>query len=151
MSNQASFSFHKLGLIRCINLRVYQCDGFVTGYLDFTHSQFSYSDWGVGVTHVHNASICYYTDYREPYNSPEPYARTMFWWQALAARLAFILVFDRLVYMSQTMIKTLIPRTPKKIQLKMKKASYLARQAFLKQTLLENYAPTLPNPEVNAQ
>jgi len=38
--------------------------------------------------------ICRYPDYREPPDSPNKYEYTIMYWHILAARLAFIVVFE---------------------------------------------------------
>lgn len=38
--------------------------------------------------------ICRYSDYREAPDSPTKYAYTIMFWHILAARLAFIVVFE---------------------------------------------------------
>lgn len=46
--------------------------------------------WPHFVIFLHNR----YRDYREPPDSAEPYSYTLQFWHVLAARLAFIIVFE---------------------------------------------------------
>jgi hypothetical protein len=43
-------------------------------------------------------TICRYPDYREPPDSPNKYNYTDLFWHILAARLAFVVVFEVFIY-----------------------------------------------------
>ncbi|KAI1883858.1 hypothetical protein AGOR_G00236360 [Albula goreensis] len=71
---------------------------------------------------------CRYRDYREPPDSTEPYSYTLQFWHVLAARLAFIIVFEHLVFTIKTLIAYLIPDLPKDLRDRMRREKYLIQE-----------------------
>uniref|UniRef100_A0A8C9XRW5 Anoctamin n=1 Tax=Sander lucioperca TaxID=283035 RepID=A0A8C9XRW5_SANLU len=71
---------------------------------------------------------CKYRDYREPPDSAEPYAYTLQFWHVLAARLAFIIVFEHMVFSIKTLIAYLIPDLPKDLRDRMRREKYLIQE-----------------------
>ncbi|XP_059142101.1 anoctamin-7-like isoform X3 [Physella acuta] len=68
---------------------------------------------------------CRYRDYREPDGN-----HTMFYWKLLAVRLAFVIVFEHVVFGICKMIDILVPDIPETLELKIKRERYLAKQAL---------------------
>uniref|UniRef100_A0A8P4KKZ2 Anoctamin n=1 Tax=Dicentrarchus labrax TaxID=13489 RepID=A0A8P4KKZ2_DICLA len=71
---------------------------------------------------------CRYRDYREPPDSAEPYSYTLQFWHVLAARLAFIIVFEHMVFAIKTLIAYLIPDLPKDLRDRMRREKYLIQE-----------------------
>ncbi|XP_070976763.1 anoctamin-4-like [Oncorhynchus clarkii lewisi] len=72
---------------------------------------------------------CRYRDYREPPDSPgEPYSYTLQFWHVLAARLAFIIVFEHMVFTIKNLIAYLIPDLPKDLRDRMRREKYLIQE-----------------------
>uniref|UniRef100_A0A8B9H606 Anoctamin n=1 Tax=Astyanax mexicanus TaxID=7994 RepID=A0A8B9H606_ASTMX len=71
---------------------------------------------------------CRYRDYRAPPWSSEPYEFTLQFWHVLAARLAFIIVFEHLVFGIKTFIAHLIPDMPKDLCERMRREKYLMQE-----------------------
>ncbi|XP_069760569.1 anoctamin-4-like isoform X3 [Narcine bancroftii] len=69
-----------------------------------------------------------YRDYREPPNSKHPYTYTIQFWHVLAARLAFIIVFEHLVFSIKTLIAYMIPDLPKNLRDRMRREKYLIQE-----------------------
>uniref|UniRef100_A0A8C5CAY3 Anoctamin n=1 Tax=Gadus morhua TaxID=8049 RepID=A0A8C5CAY3_GADMO len=72
--------------------------------------------------------FCRYRDYREPPVSADPYSYTLQFWHVLAARLAFIIVFEHLVFAIKTLIAYLIPDLPKDLRDRMRREKYLIQE-----------------------
>ncbi|XP_056131795.1 anoctamin-4-like [Lampris incognitus] len=72
--------------------------------------------------------FCRYRDYREPPDSTEPYSYTLQFWHVLAARLAFIIVFEHMVFAIKTLIAYLIPDLPKDLRDRMRREKYLIQE-----------------------
>uniref|UniRef100_A0A669CM26 Anoctamin n=1 Tax=Oreochromis niloticus TaxID=8128 RepID=A0A669CM26_ORENI len=70
----------------------------------------------------------WYRDYREPPDSAEPYSYTLQFWHVLAARLAFIIVFEHMVFAIKTLIAYLIPDLPKDLRDRMRREKYLIQE-----------------------
>ncbi|XP_044311230.1 anoctamin-4 [Varanus komodoensis] len=71
---------------------------------------------------------CRYRDYRDPPHSPVPYGYTLQFWHVLAARLAFIIVFEHLVFSIKHLISYLIPDLPKDLRDRMRREKYLIQE-----------------------
>ncbi|XP_063053970.1 anoctamin-3 [Engraulis encrasicolus] len=72
--------------------------------------------------------FCRYRDYRAPPWSSEPYEFTLQFWHVLAARLAFIIVFEHLVFGIKSFIAYLIPDMPKDLCDRMRREKYLMQE-----------------------
>uniref|UniRef100_A0A3B3VFZ9 Anoctamin n=1 Tax=Poecilia latipinna TaxID=48699 RepID=A0A3B3VFZ9_9TELE len=71
---------------------------------------------------------CRYRDYRaSPWSTP-PYEFTLQFWHVLAARLAFIIVFEHLVFGIKSFIAYLIPDMPKDLCDRMRREKYLMQE-----------------------
>uniref|UniRef100_A0A3P9IU75 Anoctamin n=1 Tax=Oryzias latipes TaxID=8090 RepID=A0A3P9IU75_ORYLA len=80
---------------------------------------------------VNNSSMsryCRYRDYRAPPWSSVPYKFTLQFWHVLAARLAFIIVFEHLVFGIKSFIAYLIPDMPKDLCDRMRREKYLMQE-----------------------
>ncbi|KAM5170171.1 anoctamin-4 [Mantella aurantiaca] len=75
-----------------------------------------------------HVKYCRYRDYRNPPHGPEPYAYTLQFWHVLAARLAFIIVFEHLVFCIKNLISYLIPDLPKDLRDRMRREKYLIQE-----------------------
>ena len=68
------------------------------GYVNFTLAYFNVSDFQVGTgplnTTFGDVSVCRYEEFRNPPNHEFPYKRPMIYWKILAARLAFIVIYQ---------------------------------------------------------
>uniref|UniRef100_A0A671LIL7 Anoctamin n=1 Tax=Sinocyclocheilus anshuiensis TaxID=1608454 RepID=A0A671LIL7_9TELE len=101
------------------------------GYLNNSLSVFDMGELKNGSYHPR------YRDYRAPPWSPEPYDFTLQFWHVLAARLAFIIVFEHLVFGIKTFIAHMIPDMPKDLCDRMRREKYLM-QEMMYETELEH-------------
>ncbi|KAJ0056463.1 hypothetical protein NL108_008042, partial [Boleophthalmus pectinirostris] len=78
----------------------YSEDGSMTGFVNHTLSYFNVSDFQQGTAPLqpnnlgYRVEICRYKDYREPHWSNNKYELSKEFWAILAARLAFVIVFQ---------------------------------------------------------
>uniref|UniRef100_A0A4W3JJL9 Anoctamin n=1 Tax=Callorhinchus milii TaxID=7868 RepID=A0A4W3JJL9_CALMI len=93
--------------------------GYVNGSLSF----FNVSEFGTQGT-----GYCRYRDYRAPPWDPNRYEFTLQFWHVLAARLAFIIVFEHLVFGIKSFIAYLIPDMPKDLCDRMRREKYLVQE-----------------------
>ncbi|XP_039647907.1 anoctamin-4-like isoform X3 [Perca fluviatilis] len=111
-------------------------EGCMIGYVNASLSVFRVSDFERRSQYRTNGSelfgqavkFCRYRDYREPPDSAEPYAYTLQFWHVLAARLAFIIVFEHMVFTIKTLIAYLIPDLPKDLRDRMRREKYLIQE-----------------------
>uniref|UniRef100_G3U2S5 Anoctamin n=1 Tax=Loxodonta africana TaxID=9785 RepID=G3U2S5_LOXAF len=69
-----------------------------------------------------------YRDYRGPPWSSKPYEFTLQYWHILAARLAFIIVFEHLVFGIKSFIAFLIPDVPQDLYDRIRREKYLVQE-----------------------
>ncbi|TMS02546.1 Anoctamin-4, partial [Larimichthys crocea] len=111
-------------------------EGCMMGYVNASLSVFRVSDFEkrsqprtTGAELLGEAvKYCRYRDYREPPDSAEPYSYTLQFWHVLAARLAFIIVFEHMVFAIKTLIAYLIPDLPKDLRDRMRREKYLIQE-----------------------
>ncbi len=74
--------------------------------------------------------FCYrrYPGYHE---TKHPYNVTKQYWHVIAARLAFVFVFQYVVYGVTKFVAYLVPDRPKLLELKIKREEFLAKEALL--------------------
>ncbi|KAK2151235.1 hypothetical protein LSH36_371g01026, partial [Paralvinella palmiformis] len=86
------------------------------GYVNFTLA------WAPNGT---LSEACRYQDFRDANGD-----FTKFYWQLLVVRLAFVIVFEHVVFFICRLIDILVPDVPTSLQLKIKRERYLAKQAL---------------------
>ncbi|XP_075693113.1 anoctamin-3 isoform X2 [Rhinoderma darwinii] len=101
----------------------YRHEKCLRGYVNSSLSIFDLSELGEGYT-----GYCRYRDYRAPPWSAVPYEFTLQFWHVLAARLAFIIVFEHLVFGIKSFIAYLIPDMPKDLCDRMRREKYLVQE-----------------------
>ncbi|KAF3688728.1 Anoctamin-3 Transmembrane protein 16C [Channa argus] len=105
----------------CVNKGHHHVDECLRGYMNSSLSVF---DMG----NSSQPRYCRYRDYRAPPWSPMPYEFTLQFWHVLAARLAFIIVFEHLVFGIKSFIAYLIPDMPKDLCDRMRREKYLMQE-----------------------
>ncbi|XP_069760568.1 anoctamin-4-like isoform X2 [Narcine bancroftii] len=108
----------------------------MVGYINASLSIFLVADFEPHFEPLSNSTdsfemevkYCRYRDYREPPNSKHPYTYTIQFWHVLAARLAFIIVFEHLVFSIKTLIAYMIPDLPKNLRDRMRREKYLIQE-----------------------
>ncbi|XP_029438253.1 anoctamin-3 isoform X2 [Rhinatrema bivittatum] len=101
----------------------YRQEKCLQGYVNSSLSVFDLSELGMGYS-----GYCRYRDYRAPPWSSKPYEFTLQFWHVLAARLAFIIVFEHLVFGIKSFIAYLIPDMPKDLCDRMRREKYLVQE-----------------------
>lgn len=67
--------------------------------------------------------------YRNPHNSPEPYSMSSVYWHVFAARLAFVVIFEHLVFTITAVMQFLIPDIPRELKTQMEREQLLENEA----------------------
>ncbi|XP_037695094.1 anoctamin-3 isoform X2 [Choloepus didactylus] len=88
----------------------------------------SLSFFDMNVLRMGKLGYCRYRDYRNPPWSSKPYEFTLQYWHILAARLAFIIVFEHLVFAIKSFIAFLIPDIPKDLNDRIRREKYLVQE-----------------------
>ncbi|CAH3023696.1 unnamed protein product [Porites evermanni] len=124
---------------RLVYRNSYSADGTLAGYVNNSLSYFNVSDWDtLNLTGEpddkyayqelnYTMDFCRYPGYHEPH---APYAVTKEYWHVIAARLAFVFVFQYVVYACTKFVAWLVPDRPKLLELKIKREEFLAKESL---------------------
>ncbi|XP_067325042.1 anoctamin-2 isoform X2 [Anolis sagrei] len=134
---------------RLVYQYAYSFNGTMHGFINHTLSYFNISDFKTG-TQPENSqfhqevSFCRFKDYREPPWSENQYEFSKQYWSVLAARLAFVIIFQNLVMFLSLLVDWMIPDIPKDISEQIKKEKSVLVDFFLKEEheklkLIENF------------
>uniref|UniRef100_A0AAQ5YG42 Anoctamin n=1 Tax=Amphiprion ocellaris TaxID=80972 RepID=A0AAQ5YG42_AMPOC len=124
---------------RLVYQYTYSPDGTMHGFINHTLSYFNVSDFQPGTDPLqpmhlgYPVDMCRYKDYREPPWSNTPYELSKEFWAILAARLAFVIVFQNVVMLMSDFVDWLIPDIPKDISLQIHKEKILMVELFMKE------------------
>lgn len=103
----------------------------LSGYILHSLSVFNTSDyreeWGAKTEK--DPETCQYRGYRMPYNSANAYDLSPVYWHVFAARLAFVVIFEHLVFIITAFMQFLIPDIPRELKTQMQREQLLAKEA----------------------
>ncbi|KAM9853899.1 anoctamin-5 [Aulostomus maculatus] len=124
---------------RLVYMYAYQPDGEINmkGYINNSLSVFNISE-------IHldnrpedgenpswfNSSIttCRYRDYRYPPGHEKRYTHTMQFWHILAAKLAFVIIMEHVVFLVKFFVAWMIPDVPADVRARVKRERYLVQE-----------------------
>uniref|UniRef100_A0A6J0USS5 Anoctamin n=1 Tax=Pogona vitticeps TaxID=103695 RepID=A0A6J0USS5_9SAUR len=122
-------------------------DSPMTGYINDSLSVFQISDFqeqNRPNSNPNNFTNCRYRDYRYPPDHEKKYAHTMQFWHILAAKMAFIIIMEHVVFIVKFFVAWMIPDVPDEVKAKVKREKYLTQKILheyelykLKQKLCE--------------
>ncbi|XP_029901756.1 anoctamin-2b [Myripristis murdjan] len=135
--NAFVISFTSDFIPRLVYQYMYSPSGTMHGFIDHTLSYFNVSNFKPG-TSPHSSllgdiTVCRYKDYREPPWSPEAYQFSKQYWCVLAARLAFVILFQNLVLFLSLLVAWVIPDVPKTVVEQLKREKTLLVDVFLRE------------------
>uniref|UniRef100_A0A8C5GYZ3 Anoctamin n=1 Tax=Gouania willdenowi TaxID=441366 RepID=A0A8C5GYZ3_GOUWI len=160
--NAFVISFTSDFIPRLVYQYTYSPDGTLHGFTNHTLAFFNVSDFQPGTDPLepmhlgYKVDMCRYKDYREPPWSTTPYDFSKEFWAILAARLAFVIVFQNVVMLMSDFVDWLIPDIPKDISLQMHKEKILMVELFMKEeqgkrlTMRERNTPQQPRSRPNS-
>ncbi|XP_044281493.1 anoctamin-5 isoform X2 [Varanus komodoensis] len=132
----------------------------MTGYINDSLSIFQISDFppeNQPDRDPVNFSTCRYRDYRYPPDHEKKYAHTMQFWHILAAKMAFIIIMEHVVFIVKFFVAWMIPDVPAEVKAKIKREKYLTQKILheyelnkLKQKLCEGRTDASMEKEVIA-
>ena len=83
-----------------------------------------YSSWILSPSPKnYTGTLCFYAQFRDTDGK-----LTMTYWEVLAMKLIFIVVFEHFVFAFAKLVDFLLPDMPKHLQIKLKRQKYLCRQ-----------------------
>uniref|UniRef100_A0AAQ5ZCS7 Anoctamin n=1 Tax=Amphiprion ocellaris TaxID=80972 RepID=A0AAQ5ZCS7_AMPOC len=112
---------------------VYYCSSLVTN----TSIPSNFSSSLVNNTSIpSNFSTCRYRDFRFPPGHPRQYEHNVYYWHVNAAKMAFIIVVEHIVYFTKFILSYMIPDVPYAVKEQIKREKYLT-QIILHETNLK--------------
>ncbi|XP_059916731.1 anoctamin-1-like isoform X2 [Gadus macrocephalus] len=137
--NAFVISFTSDFIPRLVYQYTYSINGTMFGFVNHTLSYFNVSHFQEGKEPMdpwhlgYAVEICMYKDYREPPWSTSPYEISKEFWAVLAARLAFVIVFQNVVMLMSDVVDWLIPDIPKDISMQIHKEKILMVELFMRE------------------
>ncbi|XP_039962998.1 anoctamin-4 isoform X2 [Bactrocera neohumeralis] len=111
---------------------VYSNTNTLVGYIEHSLSTFNTSDykeeWGA-TSSEKDPDVCQYRGYRNGPHDPEPYGLSPHYWHVFAARLAFVVVFEHVVFVITGIMQFIIPDIPAEVKTQMQREQLLAKEA----------------------
>lgn len=110
---------------------VYSPSNDLHGYVNHSLSYFNTSDYKEewGTKSEKDPDVCRYRGYRLSYDDEDPYGLSPLYWHVFAARLAFVVVFEHLVFVITAFMQFLIPDVPRELKTQMQREQLLAKEA----------------------
>ncbi|NWU63688.1 ANO5 protein, partial [Pterocles burchelli] len=106
-------------------------DSPMSGYINNSLSVFQVSDFpdrNKPKLNPENFVICRYRDYRYPPDHERKYLHSMQFWHILAAKLAFIIIMEHVVFIVKFFVAWMIPDVPADVKAKIKREKYLTQK-----------------------
>lgn len=118
---------------RMVYKYVYSQNDDLKGYIHHSLSIFNTSDYREewGAKNENDPETCLYRGYRSSYNSTDsvPYSLSPVYWHVFAARLAFVVIFEHLVFVITAFMQFLIPDIPTELKTQIQREQLLAKEA----------------------
>ncbi|TNN75476.1 Anoctamin-6 [Liparis tanakae] len=109
------------------------------GYINSSLSIFNINDFSNHSRPMktpYNITTCRYRDFRYAPGHPKQYEYTIYYWHVIAAKMAFIIVLEHIVYMTKFVLAYVIPDVPYAVKEQIKREKYLT-QVVLHETNLK--------------
>ncbi|XP_074041936.1 anoctamin-4 isoform X2 [Leptinotarsa decemlineata] len=112
----------------------------LTGYIDASLSMFNTSDYREDMRgdDENPPEMCQYRGYRNGPNETDPYGLSPQYWHVFAARLAFVVIFEHVVFALVGIMQYVIPDVPSELKTQMQRESLLAKEAKYEHGLKKN-------------
>ncbi|XP_032525780.2 anoctamin-4 isoform X1 [Danaus plexippus] len=116
---------------RMVYKYVYSPDKTLAGYIDHSLSLFNTSDYRAdwGADSETDPPLCSYRGYRNPPEHSDPYGLSPHYWHVFAARLAFVVVFEHVVFGLTGLMQLFIPDVPTELRIQIQREALLAKEA----------------------
>ncbi|CAK9831527.1 Ano4 [Anthophora retusa] len=118
---------------RSVYAIVYSPTKDLVGYIDSSLSEFNTSDYRDDMKSDmdrNHPETCQYRGYRNgPDHSTDPYGLSPQYWHVFAARLAFVVVFEHIVFALTGIMSYVIPAVPHSLSTQLQRESLLAQEA----------------------
>ncbi|KAM4597065.1 anoctamin-5b isoform 2-T2 [Fundulus diaphanus] len=118
---------------RMVYLYAYSKEASMSGYINNSLSVYSISqihpdNMPEDYWHDNSTTTCRYRDYRYPPGHEKQYTHTMQFWHILAAKMAFIIIMEHVVFVVKFFVAWLIPDVPSDVKARIKRERYLIQE-----------------------
>ncbi|KAK9975549.1 hypothetical protein ABG768_020801 [Culter alburnus] len=118
----------------------------MTGFINSSLSVFSVKDFSdkskprpeITPHLFSNITTCRYRDFRNPPGHYNEYEFSIYYWHVIAAKLAFMIVVEHIVYFTKFMLSYIIPDVPEALKEQIKRERYLT-QKILHETNIKKF------------
>ncbi|XP_015586534.1 anoctamin-4 isoform X2 [Cephus cinctus] len=117
---------------RSVYAFVYSPTNDLIGYIDNSLSEFNTSHYSADMgsdTDDPDPPVCQYRGYRNGPNAERPYDLSFQYWHVFAARLAFVVVFEHVVFALTGIMSYAIPAVPRAVATQIQRERLLAQEA----------------------
>ncbi|KAM6942860.1 anoctamin-5b [Xenentodon cancila] len=118
---------------RMVYLYAYSKDASMTGYISnslsvYNISQIPQDNMPEDSWYDNATATCRYRDYRYASGHPREYTHTMQFWHILAAKMAFIIIMEHVVFVVKFFVAWMIPDVPSDVKARIKRERYLIQE-----------------------
>uniref|UniRef100_A0A8C1M2D5 Anoctamin n=1 Tax=Cyprinus carpio TaxID=7962 RepID=A0A8C1M2D5_CYPCA len=103
-------------------------EGSMEGYINSSLAVFNITDFKPENRPDDSENPDWYRDYRNPPGHEKPYIHSMQFWHILAAKLAFIIIMEHVVFVVKFFVAWLIPDVPSDVKARIKRERYLIQE-----------------------
>lgn len=127
---------------RLVYVLFYSPNKTLDGYVEFTLARFNTSEFKPNTAptafqmHGQNVTECRYQDYRVGPGEENSYARTAVFWNVMAARLIFVVIFENAVAVVMILVRWLIPDVSGELRDQIRREAYITNEIIIKQEAL---------------
>lgn len=128
---------------RLVYILYYSKNRTLDGYVEWTLSRFDITELKEGTAPLYvapefkNLTECRYQDFRYPPNHPNEYERTAIFWNVMAARLIFVVLFENTVAVVMLLVRWLIPDISAELCDQIRREAYITNEIIIKQEASE--------------
>ncbi|XP_059484748.1 anoctamin-1 isoform X2 [Neocloeon triangulifer] len=105
------------------------------GYLDFSLASFNVTDFEDGsrpqMRGTEHVEVCRYPDFRMAHTHENKYSKTDLYWHIMAARFAFVVVFENVVALVMILVRWCIPDVPRTLRAQIRREAYLTNEMII--------------------
>lgn len=130
--------------------------GSLDGYINFTLSNFNTSEYEPGKEPINpspefrSVTSCRYQDYRHGPEEQFPYERTTVFWNVMAARLIFVVLFENAVAVVMILVRWLIPDVSAELNDQIRREAYITNEIIIKQEAMRASQAASARPYINS-
>lgn len=123
----------------------YLKNGSLDGFISWTLSYYETKNLPQNLTHfinefnlsLNSSTTCAYSGFRHPAGKSNQYEPTEVFWEVLAYRLIFVVVFHNTILFFNTLLEWIIPDVPKKLYQRIRQNTYLTNEFIIAQEAIK--------------